>query len=185
MRLGGYVATLGLALLVLFGAPKSAQAQTSAFDYPRLCRDTAAAPLVQAAIDPRAINIWSERQARRAGRWEQYSFGSRRIDVRLNDETSLFHGLIHRTLDLIGESMWKYHDLSPDADYEHWLIYYTLELHWPGAQRRQGEPSAAKLRRAIEYWSARPEEYARLNAKAAKLASISWCANQQAALARP
>lgn len=185
MRLGDYFAAMGFVLLSAFGAASAAHAQTFAFDYSRLCRATAAAPLVQAAIDPKAINIWSERQSRRAGRWEQYSFGSRRIDVRMNDETSLFHGLIHRTLDLIGESMWKYRDLSPDADYEHWLIYYTLELHWPGAQRRQGEPSAAKLRRAMIYWSARPEEYARLNAKAAALASTSWCANRQAAFAAP
>ncbi len=185
MWLGGYVVAFALALLASIGTPQLAQAQAFPFDYPHLCRATAAAPLVQAAIDPKTINIWTEHQARRAGRWEQYSFGSRRIDVRLNDEISLFHGLIHRTLDLIGESMWKYQDLSPQADYEHWLIYYTLELHWPGAQRRQGEPSAAKLRRAIDYWSARPEEYARLNAKAAALASTSWCALQQAAQAAP
>jgi hypothetical protein len=182
--MGGYVAAIGLTLWAVFGATAPVQAQAFPFDYPHLCRATAAVPLVQAAIDPRAINIWSQRESRRAGRWEQYSFRSRRIDVRLNDEISLFHGLIHRALDLIGESMWKYHDLSPEADYEHWLIYYTLELHWPGAQRRQGEPSAARLRQAIEYWSARPEEYARLNAKAAALASTSWCADQQAALAR-
>lgn len=165
---------------LMLGAIAATKAQTYApppgFDYPRLCRETAHVPLVQAAIDPRFINIWSERQSRRAGRFEQYSFGSRRIDVRAHDETSLFHGLIHRTLDLIDESMWKYQDLAPDQDYEHWLIYYTLELHWPGTQRRQREPSYAALRRAAEYWSARPDEYARINAKAAALASTSWCA---------
>lgn len=168
-----------------FGAAIATKAQTYAppagYDYPRLCRETAHVPLVQAAIDPRYINIWSERQSRRAGRFEQYSFGSRRIDVRLHDETSLFHGLIHRTLDLIGESLWKYRDLAPEEDYEHWLIYYTLEMHWPGAQRRQREPSLAKLRLAAEYWSARPEEYARLTAKAAALAADSWCAQYEPA----
>lgn len=170
------LATAGL----MFGAAVAAEAQSyassSGFDYPRLCRETAHVPLVQAAIDPRFINIWSERQSRRAGRFEQYSFGSRRIDVRANDETSLFHGLIHRTLDLIDESMWKHQDLAPDEDYEHWLIYYTLETHWPGAQRRQREPSHAALRRADQYWRARPDEYARINAKAATLAAASWCA---------
>lgn len=176
---------VGSMSLVLASAAQHARAQEFPFDYPRLCRETAAAPLVQAAIDPRAVNIWSERQSRRAGRFEQYSFGTRRIDVRLKDETSLFHGLIHRTLDLIGESMWKFRDLAPGEDYEHWLIYYTLERHWPGAQRRQGEPSAAALRRAIQYWTARPEEYARLNAKAAAYAATSWCARQAVVQAAP
>ena len=170
---------------MLLGGAERAPAQTLPFDYPRLCRETASVPLVQAAIDPRAINIWSERESRRAGRFEQYSFGNRRIDVRLNDQTSLFHGLIHRTLDLIGESMWKYRNLAPESDYEHWLIYYTLEMHWPGAQRRQREPSMAALRQAIAYWSARPEEYARLNAKAAALAATSWCARQATAMDTP
>lgn len=171
------VLVLGVALagLLLPGASHSAP-QFSDVDYERICRQTAHVPLVQAAIDPAFINVWTERQSRRAGRYEQYSYGSRRIDVRPGDDISLYHGLIHRTLDLIGESMWKYRDFSPDEDREHWLIYYTLEAHWPGAQRRQGEPSRTALRLAAEYWGAHGADYERINAKAAALATVSWCA---------
>ncbi len=148
-----------------------------AFDYVRLCRDTAHVPLVQAAIDPRYINLWTERQSRQAGRYEQYSYGSRRIDVRAEDEISLFHGLIHRTLDLIGESRLKYASARPEDDVEHWLIYYTLETNWPGEQRRNGrEPSRQVLRQAVEFWTNQEAEYVRINMKAAQTAAHSWCA---------
>lgn len=147
------------------------------FDYSRLCRETANVPLVQAAIDPRYIDLWTERQSRRAGRYEQYSYRSRRIDVRAHDEISLFHGLIHRTLDLIGESRLKYASARPDEDVEHWLIYYTLETHWPGEQWRSGrEPSRQALQQAEAFWSIHQAEYARINVKASQLAAHSWCA---------
>lgn len=134
-------------------------------------------PLIQAAIDPRYIYLWTERESRQAGRYEQYSYGTRRIDVRAEDEISLFHGLIHRTLDLIGESRLKYADAHPNDDVEHWLIYYTLELNWPGEQRRSGrEPSRQALRQAAEFWMNQGAEYARINLKAADTASRSWCA---------
>lgn len=147
------------------------------FDYLRLCRETANVPLVQAAIDPRYIDLWTERQSRQAGRYEQYSYRSRRIDVRAHDEISLFHGLIHRTLDLIGESRLKYASARPDEDIEHWLIYYTLETHWPGEQWRSGrEPSRQALRQAEDFWTIHQAEYARINLKASELATHSWCA---------
>jgi len=146
-------------------------------DYQRLCRDTRHVPLVQAAIDPAYINVWSMQESERAGRFEQYSFASQRIDVRAEHEISLYHGLIHRTLDLIGESEWKHRDLLPHEDREHWLIYYTLETHWPGAQWRQGrEPSQATLLHAGQYWRQYADRYAEIAAKAATLARKSWCA---------
>jgi len=149
----------------------------SGIDYERLCRETQDVPLVYAAIDPARINVWSTQESRRAGRYEQYSFASGRIDVREGHEMSLYHGLIHRTLDLIGESSWKYRDLRPHEDHEHWLIYFTLETHWPGEQWRQGaEPNPSTLSFAMEYWSLRASTYRRINAKAAVLAAESWCA---------
>ncbi|MGE0660885.1 MAG: hypothetical protein AB7F36_12790 [Reyranellaceae bacterium] len=147
------------------------------FDYPRMCRETAHVPLVQAAIDPRYIDLWTERQSRQAGRYEQYSYRSRRIDVRAHDEISLFHGLIHRTLDLIGESRLKYASARSDEDVEHWLIYHTLETHWPGEQWRSGrEPSRQALRQAEDFWTSHQAEYARISLKASQLAAHSWCA---------
>ena len=149
----------------------------SPFDYARLCRMTAHVPLVQAGIDPRYIALWSRRESRQAGRYEQYSYGTRRIDVRAHDEISLFHGLIHRTLDLIGESQLKYADAAPHEDHEHWLIYYTLETHWPGEQWRQGrEPSRAALRHAAAFWTQNVAEYERIQRKAHETARHSWCA---------
>ncbi len=149
----------------------------SGIDYERLCRETQDVPLVYAAIDPTRINVWSAQESRRAGRYEQYSFATGRIDVREGHEMSLYHGLIHRTLDLIGESGWKYRDLRPREDHEHWLIYYTLETHWPGEQWRQGgEPNPQTLSFAMEYWTLHASTYRRINAKAAALAAESWCA---------
>lgn len=146
-------------------------------DYYKLCRDTAHVPLVQAAIDPAHINVWSEPESRRAGRYEQYSFKTQRIDVRVEHDVSLYHGLIHRTLDLIGESQWKHRDFAPQEDQEHWLIYHTLELYWPGLQRVQGgEPSVAMLAFAGQYWRQYAARYAEIAAKAATLAELSWCA---------
>lgn len=172
-----------LALFVSVAAVGIAQWATAAtvslagIDYQRLCRDTRHVPLVQAAIDPAYINVWSMQESERAGRFEQYSFASQRIDVRAEHEISLYHGLIHRTLDLIGESEWKHRDLAPHEDREHWLIYYTLETHWPGAQWRQGrEPSPATLLHASQYWRQYAERYTEIAAKAATLAGKSWCA---------
>ena len=149
----------------------------SPFDYARLCRMTAHVPLVQAGIDPKFIALWTIRESRQAGRYEQYSYGTRRIDVRANDEISLFHGLIHRTLDLIGESQLKYADAAPHEDHEHWLIYYTLETHWPGEQWRHGrEPSRAALKQAAAFWTQNVAEYERIQRKAQETARHSWCA---------
>ncbi len=155
----------------------------SGIDYHRLCRATEHVPLVQAAIDPAYINVWSRQESQRAGRFEQYSFASQRIDVRVDHEISLYHGLIHRTLDLIGESEWKHRDLLPHEDREHWLIYYTLETHWPGAQWRQGrEPSSTVLQHASQYWQRNATRHAEIAAKAATLAGKSWCATNRQAL---
>jgi len=155
----------------------AATVSPAGIDYHQLCRDTRHVPLVQAAIDPAYINVWSMQESESAGRFEQYSFASRRIDVRAGHEISLYHGLIHRTLDLIGESEWKHRDLLPHEDREHWLIYYTLETHWPGAQWRQGrEPSQATLLHASQYWRQYAARYAEIAAKAATLAGKSWCA---------
>lgn len=170
---------VGIALLAMTPATRAADSRLSlsGIDYVQLCRDTERSPLVYAAIDPASINIWTEQESRRAGRYEQYSFGTKKIDVRTGDDISLYHGLIHRTLDLIGESGWKYRDLPPQEDYEHWLIYHTLEAHWPGAQRRQGgEPNAATLAFAIEYWTLHRSIYREIVAKATTLAAESWCA---------
>jgi hypothetical protein len=173
----------GLSFLLLVAAICAAQPGAAAtislagIDYHRLCRDTEHVPLVQAAIDPAYINVWSIEESQRAGRFEQYSFVSQRVDVRAEHEISLYHGLIHRTLDVIGESEWKHRDLQPHEDREHWLIYHTLETHWPGAQRRQGrEPSPATLLHAGEYWRQHAARYAEIVAKATTLAGKSWCA---------
>ena len=170
-----------IAALLTIGFPSQANAAHNEamppFDYARLCRMTAHVPLVQAGIDPRFIALWSRRESRQAGRYEQYSYGTRRIDVRANDEISLFHGLIHRTLDLIGESQLKYADAAPHEDHEHWLIYHTLETHWPGEQRRQGgEPSRAALKHAAAFWTQNAAEYERIQRKARETARHSWCA---------
>lgn len=139
--------------------------------------------MVQAAIDPAYINVWSEQESRQARRYEQYSFKTQRIDVRVEHDISLYHGLIHRTLDLIGESQWKHRDFGPHEDQEHWLIYYTLESHWPGLQRAQGsEPTSATLVYAAEYWRQYAARYAEIVAKASTLAELSWCALNMPAL---
>jgi hypothetical protein len=146
-------------------------------DFHKLCRETAHVPLVQAAVNPAYINVWSEQESRRAGRYEQYSFKTQRIDVRVEHDVSLYHGLIHRTLDLIGESQWKHRDFGPHEDQEHWLIYYTLETHWPGLQRAQGaEPSLSMLGFATDYWRLHGERYGEIADKATALAKKSWCA---------
>jgi hypothetical protein len=152
-------------------------------DFEQLCRDTAHVPLVQAAIHPAYINVWSVQESREHRRYEQYTFRTQRIDVRVEHDISLYHGLIHRTLDLIGESQWKYRDLPAQEDYEHWLIYHTLELHWPGMQRRHGnEPTRTILSIASEYWLQYAERYAEIETKAAALARKSWCATNKAIL---
>jgi len=162
------------------GARGASVISLAGIDYQKLCRDTAHVPLVQAAIRPGFINVWTEQESRRAGRYEQYSFRTQRIDVRVEHDISLYHGLIHRTLDLIGESQWRHRDFEPHEDYEHWLIYHTLETHWPGVQRRQGnEPTFAVLTLAGAYWSEHSVRYAEIVAKASALAQKSWCATSQ------
>ena len=171
--------TIAIAAVAMQRAAAASLESTNSwpFDYSRLCRETAHVPLVQAAIDPRYIDLWTERQSRQAGRYEQYSYRSRRIDVRAHDEISLLHGLIHRTLDLIGESRLKYASARPDDDVEHWLIYHTLETYWPGEQWRSGrEPSRQALRQAEAYWTDHQAEYLRISRKASQLAAHSWCA---------
>jgi len=175
-------------LLIGFLAHSSTTKAASAIslagiDFHQLCRETAHVPLVQAAIHPAYINVWSVQESREHRRYEQYTFKTQRIDVRVEHDISLYHGLIHRTLDLIGESQWKYRDLPPQEDYEHWLIYHTLEMHWPGMQRRQGnEPTRTVLAIASEYWTQYSERYGEIEAKAAVLARKSWCATNKAIL---
>jgi hypothetical protein len=168
-------------LIGLLTGPSPARAASAislaGIDFQQLCRETAHVPLVQAAIHPAYITVWTVQESRERGRYEQYSFRTQRIDVRVEHDISLYHGLIHRTLDLIGESQWRHRDLEPHEDHEHWLIYYTLEMHWPGLQRRQGnEPARNVLTMAVDYWRQRPERYNEVAAKAAELSELSWCA---------
>lgn len=167
-----YIISAAFLALAACAAPQTLR-QMGEAEARQHCERVKHSPLVMAGLDPTFITLasrhWTRDGARRIGDYSARSTNVQSID----HPEPLYHELIHRGLDMVGERFWSPAGFGSGDTLEHSLIYYVLDRDFPGLQ--EGRIHATKRRWARERWE-QPEWRAKLAAIEAKARAVAtWC----------